>query len=113
MDDQISMLKWHQKENVMVQIRTPVSLVTKSRLDHVWGHPTISIFMEWNKVCSISFMEIARGHSKMRTSASDPAAEARRRRNKLLQTNDWAEILSHMINCMNLEQFEEVEMRMF
>ena len=74
MDDQISMLKWHQKENVMVQIRTPVSLVTKSRLDHVWGHPTISIFMEWNKVCSISFMEIARGHSKMHTSASGPAA---------------------------------------
>ncbi len=36
-----------------------------------------------------------------------------RRRNKSLQTNDWAEILSHIINCMNLEQFEEVEMRIF
>ncbi len=25
------------------------------------------------------------------------------RRNKLLQTNDWAEILSHIINYMNLQ----------
>ncbi len=29
------------------------------------------------------------------------------------QTNDWAEILSHITNCMNLEQFKEVEMRIF
>ncbi len=36
-----------------------------------------------------------------------------RRRNKYFKTNVWAEILSHIINCMNLEQFEEVEMRMF
>ncbi len=39
--------------------------------------------------------------------------KGRRRRNKLLQTNDWAEILSHIINCMNFEQFEEVEIRIF
>ncbi len=32
---------------------------------------------------------------------------------KLLQTNDWAEILSQTINCMNLKQFEEGKMRMF
>ena len=31
----------------------------------------------------------------------------------LVQTNDLAEILSHTINCMNLEQFEEVEIRIF
>ena len=29
------------------------------------------------------------------------------------ETNDWAEILSHIINCMNLEQFEEDEIRIF
>ena len=27
--------------------------------------------------------------------------------NKLLETKDWVEILSHIINCINLEQFEE------
>ncbi len=31
--------------------------------------------------------------------------------NKILQTDDWAEMLSHIIDCMNLEQFEEVEIR--
>ena len=29
----------------------------------------------------------------------------RRRRNKLIQTNDWAEILSHIINCMSILSF--------
>ncbi len=38
---------------------------------------------------------------RFRTATRDDAAE------KLLQTNDCAEILSHIINCMNLEQFEE------
>ena len=33
--------------------------------------------------------------------------------NKLLQRNDWAEILSFIMNCMNLEQFEKVEIRIF
>ncbi len=33
--------------------------------------------------------------------------------NKLLETKDWVEILSHIINCINLEQFEEVERRIF
>ena len=28
-------------------------------------------------------------------------------------TNDWAEIVSHIINCMNLEQFKEIEIRIF
>jgi hypothetical protein len=46
--DQISIMRWRQKENVLVQI---IVLVTKSLLDHVWGYLTISIFMEWNKVC--------------------------------------------------------------
>ena len=33
---------------------------------------------------------------------------------KTFQTNDWSEILSHVINGMNsVEQFEEVEMRIF
>ncbi len=28
-------------------------------------------------------------------------------------TNDWAKILSHIMKCMNLEQFEEVGIRIF
>ena len=48
---QISIMQWHQKISVLVQIRTLVTLVTNSHSDHVWAFLTTSIFMELNKVC--------------------------------------------------------------
>jgi hypothetical protein len=32
--------------------------------------------------------------------------------NQITSTNDYAEVLSHIINCTSLEQFEEAEIRL-